>query len=715
VTFAALAAGSAASRSATWDEPIHLTAGYAALVERDFRIDPSHPPLQRMWAALPLLAMDAVRLDRTPVDRSAPAAWLTGAYAFAHRFMYVDNDADRMLAAARAMVVLLAIALGLVLFRWAQEWLGVVPALAVLALFALEPNLLAHGSLVTTDLGLTAFVFGAVYFLWRTCHAPTRLNVLATAACAALASVTKFSAVVLAPILIALLAIALVRRLVTMRTAATVLALTAAMTFAAIWTVYGLRYRPSDSPSWTFQVADSDLAARRPVLAAAIAWVDARRLLPNAYTQGFLYTQVSAESMPSFLAGERRDGGWWYYLPAAFVLKTPLAVLLLGAAGALIAIIAAGRGRPPGVDAGVFVVVPIVVFTAVAIASGINLGIRHLLPVYPFVLLLAALAVKSMLASERRWVRVAVAVIAVGGVAEFVRAYPYPLTFFNQLAGGPAQGYRYLADSNLGWGGNLKRLKAWMDREGTPHINLAYFGQADPAYYGMAVTHLPGAPGFALDAVARPRLPGYVAISPTIMHGVYAPPEWRLFYAPFAALTPVTVIGHSLRVYWVDEWPMPAHVRPEEIAAQRRLGDALLLGLQWPELAAQHYRDYLTRRPGDVDARVQLGIALVAAGREAEALDALHAAVAAGPAHGHARLMLARALFGSGDLAGAGTHGGEAVRLLAADADAHDFLGRVRAAQGRFREALTLFQHALRLEPTHADARAHLARLTGGS
>ena len=286
-----------------------------------------------------------------------------------------------------------------------------------------------------------------------------------------------------------------------------------------------------------------------------------------------------------------------------------------------------------------FVVVPVVVFLGVAMASGINIGLRHILPVFPFILLLAAAAAKMLLASPGRLGPAVVAVLLVGGTAEYADAYPHPLGFFNRFVGGPANGYKYLADSNLDWGQDLKPLKAWMAGEGVSHVNLAYFGQADPAYYGIDCTHLPGAPNFAIDLIARPRLPGYVAISPTILQGVYAPPFWRLFYAPFKDLTPAVIVGGSMRVYWVDRWPEATGGGDEPVAldTRRTLADALLLGLQWPELAVPHYREYLGLRPRDADARVYLGVALSALGRPAEALAELRQAAVVDPNHSRAR------------------------------------------------------------------------------
>ena len=710
--FATLTVASYRRTSATWDEPIHLTAGYAALARGDFSIDPSHPPLLRMWAALPALAMDHVVVPEPPPDRTADVAWLQDAYLFAHEFLYERNDADRLLYPARFMTVLLGIALGALLFFWAREWLGFTPAVAALALFTTEPNVLAHSSLVTTDLGVTCFVFGTAYFAWRTCRRPDWPDLAGLTACFCLAVVSKFSAVLLAPIVALLIGMTVVRGGgMTARRGAAILVLLGAAAVASIWAVYGFRYAPTASPALAFSLHESALADAAPSLASAVAWLDASRLLPNAFIQGLFYTQVSVQQMPAYLAGAYSTDGWWYYFPAAFLMKTPITLVLALAAGLSAIFI---RRTEVGAANLAFVLVPAGVYLGMSMWSGINIGLRHILPVYPFVILIAAAgAAEIVRRGGRNLGLAAVGVIALAAGAELATAYPYPLTFFNQTVGGPQHGYKYLADSNLGWGQNLKLLKQWMDDNGVEHVNLAYFGQADPDYYGIPVTHLPGAPTFAIDRTSRPRLPGYVAISGTTLTGVYAPAWWRLFYKPFQDLEPAAVIGNTLRVYWVERWPeAPRPGDGDDVTAHRALADALLLGYHWPTRAARHYEEYLKHAPRDADALMNYGIALVGANRVEDGMSALREAVAADGDHGPARLTLGKALFGSRDLDGAEEHAERAVALMPGDADAHHLLGRVRAVQGRLREAAAEFERAVQLQPEHAEAREYLRRVS---
>src|SRR5258708_6864150 len=129
-----------------------------------------------------------------------------------------------------------------------------------------------------------------------------------------------------------------------------------------------------------------------------------------------------------------------------------------------------------------FVLLPPVILVATAMTQKLNIGLRHILPVYPFALMLCAVALAWL---WRRKLKAVVIALGLLNLFEFARVYPHPLAGFNTLAGGPANGYRLLVDSNLDWGQDLKGLKHWMDAHDVTHINLAYFGTADPAYYGL--------------------------------------------------------------------------------------------------------------------------------------------------------------------------------------------------------------------------------------
>jgi tetratricopeptide (TPR) repeat protein len=697
IAFAGMRVASYTRKSATWDEPIHLTSGYAALTRGDYRIDPAHPPFARMWAALPLLAMD-VTLDTTVIDRTPSEQWLLGpdAYEFARNFLYRANDADRLLYAARFMIVLLGVAAGVVLFGWAYEWLGYRAALCALLFYLISPNLTAHASLVTTDAAETLFQFAAVYFLWRYCRRPSIAMLAALACSCALAAITKFSGVMLAPIVGVLLAIAWWQSRVTWRQALVACAAIPAVTVAAIWAVYGFHDLPSATPAWRFALSPRSADY---FLTPVVAWAGVHHLLPNAFLEGALYCAVSSVQS-SYLLGEYSASGWWYYFPIAFLVKTPIATLAYLVCG--VAMLA--RRRAIDWFDVACVTVPVAVCLGLAIPSRVNIGLRHILTIYMFTLLIVALAAGRMIASRRLAVRAGCVAIAAFGIWSYASIYPNSLTFFNRAAGGPSQGLDYLADSNLDWGQHLKSLKAWMDRADITHINLAYFGQADPAYYDIHATLLPGSTG----QVSKPQLPGYVAVSATILSGVYLPPSGRLLYRPLRQLAPVAEIGHSIYVYWLDRWPEDPDSDTDAVDERQLADDLLAIG--WQDHAITHYGRAL-HKGLDARGRTNYGLALLAVGRIDDGLETLLGAATLAPEDPSVRRVAGAALLDFGTAADARPHIMTALARSPGDAVTRFTYARLLEAEGQLEDAASEFERALAIDPTLAAARDHLTRI----
>jgi 4-amino-4-deoxy-L-arabinose transferase-like glycosyltransferase len=565
--FLALAVGSYVRESATWDEPQHLIAGYSALKFHDYRTDPEHPPFIRMWGALPLLGMDGIKMDLQKIDPLASASWVMGGqFFFCHDTLYIANDADHLLYAARFMIVLLGVLLGVLLFYWARELFGFRTAVIVLGFYTIEPNILANCRLVTTDFGVTCFAFGTAYFLWRTARRLTVGNLVGLAVFFALAQASKFSAVLLGPVALVLLIVRArqesvwpvrIGRLTDLTTqqrklgAAAVIFATLVLTaWVAIWAAYDFRYLPSASPGWRMEFhKDPGILHRMPILTSTIAWVDEYHLLPNAYHEGFLLGQIKAQKRSGFLAGSYRTDGWWWFFPFAFLIKTPISILVLFVAGVILALNRWQRFF----DDGMYAFLPLAAFLVAAMLAKLNIGLRHILPVYPFALLLGGYAVAKLCAARPRPLRPALAALCLLAIIEFALVCPHYLAFFNQFVGGPSHGHEYLVDSNIDWGQDLKGLKQWMDQHDVHHINLSYFGIADPVYYKMDCTYLPGGPFYDEKLVSSPSLPGYVAVSVTNLRGVYFTEAARGIYQPLLNMPPAAVIGYSIYVYWVDQ------------------------------------------------------------------------------------------------------------------------------------------------------------------
>jgi len=561
--FLTLVVGSYRQESATIDEPHHLLHGYAAWRLHDYRIDPEHPPLVWMWAALPLLSMPDVQLDTSSVSWRIGDRWGVG-----HEFLYKTNDADRVLYRGRFMIALLGVLLGILVFCWARELFGFWPAIMVLGLFATEPNLVAHSGLVTNDVGVSCFIFGAVYCAWRLARQFSVGNLTGMSVFFGLALVSKYSAALLVPILLVLLlrravdgrpwpwTIGRPRPLVALKpkmlAVACALGAVLIAAYVMVWAVYGFRYVPTPPGGGIFVMEQK--ANQWPVLAQITRWVDEHQLIPNASAQGFALAIARVSGRQSYFCGQTSTTGWWYYFPIAILIKTPLALLVLAVAGLALCV---RRWKTLGHDA-LFVLLPPALVLGTAMTNPLNIGLRHILAVYPFLILSTGWAVAALWsengpASRRCWRRGLLAAVCFGQLVEFALVYPYCLAFFNASVGGARRGAAYLVDSNLDWGQGLKLLGRWMREHRVDHVNLSYFGDAEPAYYGIKCTLLPGQsylPGQPISAI---RLPGYVAISATNLRGAYLNSFERNLYAPLREQTPVAVLGYSLYVYWVEK------------------------------------------------------------------------------------------------------------------------------------------------------------------
>jgi 4-amino-4-deoxy-L-arabinose transferase-like glycosyltransferase len=557
--YAALAVSSMLTTSAVYDETAHLPAGYTYLTLRDFRMNPEHPPLVKELAALPLLFMD-VRM------RTALPAWALGQeWEFGHRFLYQWNDADRLLFWGRIPVVALGCALGAAVLLWTRRRFGPWAGAIAFFLCVLSPDVLAHGQIVTTDLAVALFVFLSVIAFHSVTERVTASRVVLAGLATGAALASKFSALVLVPILIALAVVVarssrpltvaryraapraitgLVPRLAVL---ALVLFAIGAIALVFVWATYAFHPRLANdaesaaSPSWS-------RLGRPGAATAVLRAAHAVGILPDAYVYGLATVLHDTEGRPAFLFGRISEQGWWYYFPATFALKTPVALV------ALLALPLFGRRDKDERRRGarVFLWVPVAIYLAATLTRHMNIGHRHLLPIYPFLFVAAGVAAARAIETgrERRW---AVMALALWYAVSVVHVHPHYLGYFNEVAGGPSQGWRYLVDSNVDWGQDLKALKDWTDAQGVTRLKLSYFGSADPVYYRIPCEMLPSKMHPDPDHITRDIQPGEtVAVSVTNLQGVYFEGADRRLMNRLRALTPVDRVGYSIFIFRPD-------------------------------------------------------------------------------------------------------------------------------------------------------------------
>jgi len=515
-------------QSLTADEPVYIAAGYAYLRTGDLRLQPDvqHPPLMNVWEAWPLL----LRPDAP--DVLSVAGWDQATLSrFIITLLPRLGPVQATAFATRVPVMWLAVLLAAFVYRWGADWCGRAAGLLALGLFTFDPNLIAHGSLATTDLGVTAFTFIALYGLMRFLRRPAWPMFLLAGIGLGLAMSAKTSGILLAAAF-ALTIPARVRRPIRLMA---YLAALVGLACLVIWAVMGLEVRtpsgwPVPLPAATYWLQVADLAHK------------------------------SAGGQTAFLMGQISQHGWRTYYPIAFALKTPLPTLILLAIG-LGWHVASGKWKVKverWLALGSF---PVLYGTS-ALFSPFNTGYRFLLPVLPFVFVFIGIQISNLKSQMtniklqagplkfeiRHLIFGALGLWYVIGAA---RIFPHDLAYFNELAGGPDKGYYFLVDSNLDWGQSLVDLKAYLDQHGVSQANVSQYTYTDPAWYGIVYHAL--APMHGAPPVFPSRFdpaPGVYVIGATTLQGVMmAEPD---NYEWFRHQQPTAKLGHALFVYDVQ-------------------------------------------------------------------------------------------------------------------------------------------------------------------
>ncbi|MBI1762653.1 MAG: glycosyltransferase family 39 protein [Acidobacteria bacterium] len=567
---------SARRQSVTSDETNHVPAGYSYLKWGDFRANPEHPPFIKQFAALPLLWLNPEMSKVAPYWMEMGKGLIGPRHSdellFGYEFLYQQNAGDRLVFWARIPIILLALLLGCGVGWWAWQLYGWQAGVTALLLYLLLPDLLAHGQLVTTDLGVSCFLFFSVYAFVRLLARANWQNVLLCGGLVGLALVTKFSAVLVFPMLALLalvfafapekLVLKLPRRAEQVLTSpreklwacAGLLAVIVAISTLVIWADYGFRYRLSPDPFVSMRLDWNRHWAQGGLLREAMHSAQNAQLLPEGYLFGFLEMLESIKGRQAFLLGQHSNTGWWYYFLVTFLVKTPLPLLILIGLGAVFI-----RRYGAGWWLETSLLLPVAIYWAVTLGSKINIGNRHLLPIYPFLIVFAAKAARAFAEPQQRFLKAALLLLLGWNLVETVRVYPHFLTYFNQIAGGSAGGYNWLVDSNLDWGQGLKELAKYRQAHPAEPFYFSYFGSADPAIYGIQAKYLPG---FNPIALAEPEKTARfnevpsgatVAVSATMLQGVLLndqiAPGAGSFMQKLKLLAPEARVGNSIFIY----------------------------------------------------------------------------------------------------------------------------------------------------------------------
>lgn len=608
VTMGVLLVWGARSNSATTDELAHIPAGYSYLVKQDMRLNPEHPPLVKDLAALPLLFLEISFPEEHPSWKGGQGIEPNQQWWFGSELLWRQgNPGDAMVTLARLAPIGITLLLGLALFLWSRARYGNIAGFMALSLFAFNPVFLGHGNLVTTDIAAAAGIFTATWALLSYYAKPSPPRMLCAGGALGFAFLSKFSTILLVPFF-GILAIAWLilhssqgeERL--MKAAAKIIGGTIAIGVLAL----GLIYLVYAFHTWHFPqerltndtrfiltsfpnraVADlTEQFTEHPITKPLSWWM----------VGNLMAFQRSSAGNTGYFLGEISAAGWWQYFPFVYVAKLPIPFHFLtlfalalaadrllsswGMKGAhLIALPPTLYGflaRTGGLLRTYFVEVALILFVilywVVSIRSPLNIGVRHLAPILPLLMFLAAGALaywikkgkpefseakiaRSILA-YLRWGGRALAkgtfVVALIGIAAGQVLYqgPHFLPYVNMLFGGTDNGWRYIVDSNYDWGQDMKRLRDFVDRNDISKIRVDYFGGSDAAYYlgDRFVGYNPQREG---------PVQGWLAVSATFLQNGRGKPapgfrEPTGYYRWLDQHQPVARAGKSIFIYYIQ-------------------------------------------------------------------------------------------------------------------------------------------------------------------
>jgi hypothetical protein len=525
--------------SPTMDEVGHLPAGICIDRLGRFDVYRVNPPLVKAIAALPVV------LSGPATDWKNYYAEERPEFALGTAFIVANGErAFWYFTLARWACIPFSLLGGLVCYRWSSDLYGRPAGLLALSLWCFSPNILANASLITPDAGAAAVGVAACYTFWRWLGVPNWFRASVAGLTLGLAELTKLTWLVLYPVWPA---IWLVRALTTTRgrgegrRQATQITVIILISLYVINAAYGF--------DGTFSRLGSYRFVSRALAGPREEWKD-RHSGGNRFAGGLigeipiplprhllggldLQKRDFEVGMLSYLHGERRHGGWWYFYLYALAVKEPLGTWCLVG---LAAVCSLSRRYGPGWREEFTLLAPAAaVLVLVSSQTGFSRYLRYALPIFPFLFIWAS-KVTLAIQWRNRAVVVLTAVSLAWSIASSLAVYPLSMSYFNELAGGPIGGHRYLIDASIDWGQDMFRLKEWIDAhpEARP-LYVDFHGSIELKHFGIKS-----------DPYPDPPKPGWYAVSVHRLHDSDG-------NKPFLPLEPVDRIGYSMNIYHLSE------------------------------------------------------------------------------------------------------------------------------------------------------------------
>ncbi len=606
--------------SPSWDEGDHIFSGYMNWMHGDYDLNPEHPPLVKLVATLPLVPLHLKIAPRQ-------GRFFKSEAYYGGRELLFRNDprfggqyrASTLLFRVHMAVLGFAVLLALLLFFAGREMFGSVAGLVAMALFVFDPTVLANAPFVTTDMGAACGFFATVYMFYRFVKQRTWARAVWCGVVLGLALTTKHSMAALVPLLLLLTAGEMLlqrnrhgqeaRRRTEMQRLLFGIVLLFFVAWVVLWGVYSFRYAMHPQAGNGLELPPlARQTASVGDLTRGVVTVCARfHLLPESYLYGLMDVERVGKAMPTFFLGKVYAHGQWFYFPVLLSLKWSVGLLGL----LLVTIFALFTGSKDHVRDLLFLLLPSGFYLALAMASPLNIGVRHVLPLFPFAFALAGAGAALLVKQHKAWAYV-VGVLLCWHIADSLRMFPNYLPYANALWGGPAKTHLYFSDSATDWGQQLQWTKQWLDREHVPQCWFAYFPAPFllPSDYGIPCRLLPTADTESEMAISIPAVVhGPVLISFADLNGFELGTKVRNPYGALFLRRPDAVIANGIAVFKGD------FRLPEAAALQYEQRSRELLAKD-PQRAVDEARQGLLLAPDSFDGNLALGDGLAALGQK---------------------------------------------------------------------------------------------------
>lgn len=534
-------------KSAYFDEPEHLISGYQALNQGDYRVGTANMILSQKAAALALRTREIYPID-PKILNSMFHRGEVNPFQLGQLFLYHSNNPfQNILLRGRLTILVWSLVAAVSVYCWSRQLFGPCGALVSLSLLATCPTFISLGGIIGPDMPAACLFLITVGMFWMLIHQISAPTICLFGVSAGLLLVTKGTSLAFGPVAAALLAVRIMdnRPLVVrlgrrtrwavagrpriLAGLALALLLATLIVMAVIWTAYGFQFSAAPANAigktpFNWQAANSQPG----VVVESLCWAHSVRLLPEAFTIDLLKLMSITQERSSFLWGETGVSGWRHYFLVTLLAKSHPALIVCLMASiwrvgrafrghSLFAVYAKGRSLYDLAPVGV----TIIVYLSIAMTASINIGHRHILPIYPFLFIMTG-ALGGLIKPPWRWTRIAVLGLLTSSLYSALAWHPYHLAYISPLFGGTARGHQLLVDSSLEWGQELPTVKHWLDehaKDGNQPVYFSYFGSGDTESYGIRAIPLPSF--FHRLPCLSPLRPGTYLISRTMLQPVY--------------------------------------------------------------------------------------------------------------------------------------------------------------------------------------------------